>query len=116
MAEPRFEINLATVTGFDWDEGNVNKNRLKHNVDTSECEEVFFNEPRIVYDDTKHSSSGEQRYRVLGITGSGRLLALAITIRSDKIRVIMARDQSRSERALYEAELGSERIDGRNHE
>ena len=98
-------IDLAAITGFDWDEGNINKNRLKHEVDTSECEEVFFYEPRIIFDDARHSAGIERRYRVLGITASGRLLALAITIRGNRIRVIMARDQSRKERTLFEAEL-----------
>lgn len=113
MMDPQFENNLAGITGFEWDEGNVNKNRLKHAVDTSECEEVFFNEYRIIFDDTKHSNSHEKRYRVLGITAAGRPLALAITIRSDKIRVIMARNQSRKERAFYQSEFKDGQTDRR---
>jgi|ERR1039458_6386912 uncharacterized DUF497 family protein len=97
-------MSLSTEEGFEWDEGNANKNRLKHDVDASECEEVFFNKPRIIFDDTKHSSNQEKRYRVLGISAKGRTLALAFTIRNNKIRVITARDQSRKERIYYEAE------------
>ena len=96
-------ISLPSIEGFDWDEGNVNKNRLKHNVDASECEEVFFNDPRVIFDDTQHSSSQEKRYRVLGVSSKGKKLALAVTIRNNKIRVIMARDQSRKERIFFEA-------------
>jgi uncharacterized DUF497 family protein len=97
-------IQLSPAAGFDWDDGNVNKNRLKHDVNTSECEEVFFNNPRIIFDDTKHSDTKEKRYRVLGLSSKGRKLALAITVRNSSIRVIMARDQSRNERIFFEAE------------
>ena len=102
--DQRENLDLSKAEGFDWDSGNVNKNRLKHDVDTSECEEVFFNEPIIILDDTKHSSEKEKRYRVIGITTDGRRLALAITLRNNKIRVIMARNQSQKERELFEAE------------
>jgi uncharacterized DUF497 family protein len=102
--ELRIDINLSSVEGFDWDKGNLNKNRLKHNVESAECEEVFFNKPIIILDDTKHSTTEEKRYRVIGISTNGRRIALAMTIRNNKIRVIMARDQSRKERELFAAE------------
>jgi uncharacterized DUF497 family protein len=35
-------IDARATERFDWDEGNVHKNKLKHDVDTSECEELFF--------------------------------------------------------------------------
>ena len=97
-------IDVQATEGFDWDESNAHKNRLKHDVDKSECEEIFFNEPRIFFDDGAHSNKTEMRYKVLGITSKGRRLALAITLRESKIRVIMARDQSRKERILFEKE------------
>ena len=94
-------FDFEAITGFDWDEGNKEKNRIKHGVDYLECEEVFFNRPLIIGDDTKHSSQ-ENRYFVLGRSNAGRTLFLVITIRKDKIRVISARDQSRKERQVYE--------------
>jgi len=97
-------IDSRATEGFDWDEGNIHKNKLKHDVDTSECEEVFFNEPRIFFNDDRHSSTAEKRYKILGTTSKGRRLALAITLRGNKIRVIMARDQSHKERALFAKE------------
>ncbi|HVA11317.1 MAG TPA: BrnT family toxin, partial [Candidatus Dormibacteraeota bacterium] len=72
-------------------------------------EEVFFNKPRIIFDDTVHSSSREKRYRVLGISTKGRALAVAFTVRNNKIRVIMARDQSRKERVFFEAKQSKEK-------
>ena len=102
--EYKIDIDLSQVEGFSWDKGNLNKNRLKHNVETTECEEVFFNEPIIVLNDEKHSVKSEKRFRVIGISSKKRKLSLAITIRNNKIRVITARDQSKKERKAFEEE------------
>jgi uncharacterized DUF497 family protein len=88
------------VTGFDWDEGNVDKNWEKHRVTPFECEEVFFNEPLVVSPDESHSHS-EERFYALGKTNSGRHLFVVFTIRGEMIRVISARDMSRNERRYY---------------
>jgi uncharacterized DUF497 family protein len=89
-------------TGFNWDEGNVNKNWEKHGVADFECEEVFFNQPLIVRHDSKHSQH-EARFYALGRTDSNRLLFVAFTVRRKLIRVISAREMTRSERRIYEA-------------
>ena len=94
-------LDLEAISGFDWDEGNRNKNWQKHNVSASECEEVFFNLPMLLEPDPDHSQM-EPRYFVLGQTDSGRYLFIAFTMRSDKIRVISARDMSRKEAEVYE--------------
>lgn len=98
------DLDLSKIEGFDWDKGNLNKNRLKHNVEPTECEEVFFNKPIIILGDEKHSTKKEKRYRIIGISTNGRKIALAITLRRNKIRVIMARDQSAKERGLFKTE------------
>jgi len=46
-------INHAT--GFDWDEHSADKNRNKYGVEAGECEEVFFNQPLLVVEDSGHS-------------------------------------------------------------
>ena len=89
------------VSGFDWDEGNKQKNWEKHQVDFRECEEVFFNQPLLINEDTKHSSQ-EKRFYVLGQSDIGRTLFLVFMLRNSKIRVISARDQSKKERKIYE--------------
>lgn len=94
-------LDLNTVTGFDWDENNREKNWERHQVSAGECEEVFFNIPLLLEDDPSHSQK-EPRYYVLGHTISGRRLFIAFTIREDKIRVISARDMSKKERSIYE--------------
>ena len=76
------------------------KNWFKHRVTTAECEEIFFNEPLVVPDD-KHSKM-EQRFYALGRTNQDRLLFVVYTIRSNKIRVISARDMNKRERGCYQ--------------
>lgn len=93
-------MSIAEVEGFEWGAGNIDKNRKKHGVSNSECEEVFFNWPLLVAQDVKHSQS-EQRYYALGQTDAGRRLFVVFTIRARKIRVISARDMSRRERDTY---------------
>ena len=93
-------LHLDHLIGFDWDEGNKQKNWDKHQVDYTECEQVFFNKPLIISEDTKHSSQ-KQRYYALGQSDISRALFIVFTVRSDKIRVISARDQSKKERMVY---------------
>jgi hypothetical protein len=91
---------LANCSGFDWDEGNSDKNWILHQVSDSESEEVFFNRPLIVADDKKHSIA-EKRHYVLGRTDANRYLFVAFTIRNNLIRVISARDMNNNETTRY---------------
>ena len=94
---------LSHCEGFEWDEGNVNKNWLEHKVSPAECEQVFFNRPLVIQDDIKHSEV-EKRFYALGGTDSKRNLFIAFTVRDKRIRVISARDMSRKEREVYNNE------------
>ena len=102
MGKTHKEI-LNQCTGFDWDEGNVDKNWLKHKVSPTECEQIFFNRPLVIQDDTMHSKT-EKRFYALGKTDLKRTLFIAFTVRNDFIRVISARDMSRKEREVYNNE------------
>jgi uncharacterized DUF497 family protein len=95
---------FEAFVGFQWDEGNLDKNLVKHNVENWECEQIFFNEPLIILDDPGHSRS-ERRWAAFGRTDAGRLLVVIFTKRSDLIRVISARDMNKKERNFYE-EMG----------
>ena len=92
---------LAECTGFDWDEGNLEKNWEKHGVAFWECEEVFLNRPIIVRSDPRHSR-GESRYYALGRSDTGRPLFVAFTIRRKLIRPISFRGMTAKERRSYE--------------
>ncbi|MDH5762239.1 MAG: BrnT family toxin [Nitrospinota bacterium] len=93
---------LRKCTGFEWDEHNTDKNWQKHQVTSSECEEVFFNRPLAVADDVRHSEK-ENRFYALGNTNAGRFLFVVFTIRRSQVRVISARDMNRKERKVYQS-------------
>ena len=90
---------LDNCIGFEWDKGNLTKNWERHQVSMGECEQVFYNEPLIVFDDDNHSQN-EKRWYLLGITDTGRELFIVFTIRKDLIRVISARDMNKKERII----------------
>jgi uncharacterized protein len=95
-------IDWAKVTGFQWDAGNARKSVAKHGVTQAEAEQIFFNQPLLVVDDTRHSR-GESRLHALGRTDDERKLHITFTLRESGslIRVISARDMHRKERAIY---------------
>lgn len=91
---------IEECTGFQWDEGNLDKNWILHQVTNSECEETFFNLPLILAIDNEHSLT-ETRYYALGRTDGNHWLFIAFTIRAQLIRVISARDMNERETRKY---------------
>jgi len=91
---------LDVCTGFDWDDGNLQKNWDQHRVTPEEAEDVFFNEPLVVRSDVRHSKN-QKRYYALGRTRGDRVLFVAFTIRRTLIRIISVRDMNRKERTVY---------------
>ena len=91
---------IDNCEGFEWDEGNSDKNWVLHQVTDGECEQVFFNLPLIIAPDTKHSQQ-EQRIFALGRTDADRWLFIAFVIRENRIRVISARDMNDREARKY---------------
>src|SRR5690554_8021712 len=96
-------INWAQVTGFDWDEGNSRKNAEKHGANQSEAEEIFFNEPLLMLEDSRHSQA-EARCHSLGETDDERLphITFKITQNGTMIRGIPAREMHRTDRTCSE--------------
>ena len=94
-------LDVEKVTGFDWDDGNVYKNKDKHGLDYWIIEEIFFNNPLFIHQDIKHSIQ-ECRCYALGSSDNGEKLFVVFTLRGQKIRVISARLMNKKERAIYE--------------
>jgi len=94
---PEFFIG---IDGFQWDEGNADKNWHLHQVRQAEAEQMFLNRPLLVLPDPAHSAQ-EARYLALGRTDGGRLLMAAFTLRGSTLRVISVRTMSRRERGVY---------------
>src|SRR5271169_4332104 len=89
------------LAGFDWDDGDVEKNWELHRVTFWEAEEVFFKEPLVVRTDRQHSPT-EPRVLALGQSDAGRLLFISFTVRHSLIRIISVRDMNRREARAYE--------------
>lgn len=96
-------MDLAKISGFNWDPGNARKSEDKHGVSMAEAEQVFFNAPLLMLEDADHSTH-EARIHALGRTDEGRALHITFTLRKagTLIRVISARDMHRKERAIYD--------------
>ncbi len=94
-------LDVESIVGFDWDEGNIHKNEKKHGLKWTAIEEVFFNEPLLIVEDHKHSEH-ECRCVALGKNNFDDLVTVVFTLRSQHIRVISARTMSKKERTFYE--------------
>lgn len=96
-------IDFSRIERFEWDDGNSRKSADKHAVSSAESESIFYNDPLIVVEDTRHSET-EPRFNALGKTVENRLLHVTFTLRQTgtMIRVISARDMNRKERKIYE--------------
>ena len=95
-----FMINLSQLQGFNWDDGNAEKNWVKHKITPEECEKVFNDVFLLILYDKLHFKK-EIRYYALGKIINNRFLFIAFTVRGDKIRVISARDMNKQERKIY---------------
>jgi len=86
--------------GFEFDWGAANVSHLKrHRVTPREFEEVMTGEPAYLeYED----ASGEERYKVIGPTRSGRLLIAVWTPRDGRVRAITAYTAGREHKRLWE--------------
>jgi len=92
---------IDDVVGFQWDNGNVDKNLIAHAVENWECEQVFFNEPLLVLNGPRHSAM-KKRWATFGSTNGGRPLVVIFTRRANMIRIISARNMNRKEKIFYE--------------
>ena len=93
--------DFTEIEGFDWDFANIHKLLKRHNVSVQECEQVFFNEPFLIYEDLEHSIE-EDRYYSLGVTNEYRHLTIIFTIRRRRIRPLSARPMTKTEVKNYE--------------
>jgi uncharacterized DUF497 family protein len=71
---------------FDWDESNLRKVRA-HRIKPQEVEQALSNAPILIYE---QDVEGEVRFVYYGETNTGRLLAVVLVERGEKIRVVTA--------------------------
>jgi uncharacterized DUF497 family protein len=83
---------------FDWDQSNLKKIRA-HRVKAAEVEQALSRDPILIYEQI--GAGGEARYVYYGETERSRLLAIVLTERDDKIRVITAYDLDAGQKRDY---------------
>ena len=97
-----FEVPRMTFQfTFEWDARKAAANAEKHGVTFDEALSAFSDPLSRSIPDPDHSTN-EDRFLLLGLSASGRLLAVAHTERADRIRLISARLASKRERRSYE--------------
>ena len=88
---------------FEWDPKKAESNVKDHGVSFDEATTVFGDLLAMNMPDPDHSE-GEQRYLVLGMSGTSRLLIVSYAERSPRTRIISARLATGRERRKYENE------------
>lgn len=86
---------------FEWSPDKANLNLEKHGVSFQEATTVFNDPLSVTFPDPDHSI-GENRCVIIGVSRFGQLLVVAHTDRGEKVRIISARQTTRSERRFYE--------------
>lgn len=87
---------------FEWDDKKSLSNKRKHGISFEEAQTIFFDENAIEFDDPDHSAQ-EQRFILLGLSQSLKILVVCHCYRSkeSKIRIISARKATKKEQGYY---------------
>jgi hypothetical protein len=90
---------------FEWDPRKARTNLQKHAVSFEEAQSVFYDEQALLHEDP-HPLNEEERFVLLGLSASLRLLVVVHALRDqDVIRIISARKATRLETREYEIRL-----------
>ncbi|PIR23537.1 MAG: hypothetical protein COV44_02085 [Deltaproteobacteria bacterium CG11_big_fil_rev_8_21_14_0_20_45_16] len=87
---------------FEWDAGNRSKSTAKHGVSTDEVESVFRGGLAVPLGIQESPRVDEERLGLVGPTATGKMLAIAFTLREGKVRPISARPTHKKEKGAYE--------------
>ena len=92
---------MSTIR-FEWDKRKALANKKKHGVSFEEARSVFFDERARLIDDPEHSVD-EERFILMGLSSSLRLLLVCHCYRSEAnvVRFISARKATARESKSY---------------
>jgi len=92
---------MSTIR-FEWDQKKAELNVRKHNVSFEDAQSVFSDERALLIDDPDHSED-EDRFVLLGLSQSLRLLVVVHCYRAEgqTVRIISARKADADERSIY---------------
>jgi uncharacterized DUF497 family protein len=87
--------------GFEWDPRKASSNAQKHGITFLDAQAAFNDPSSLTIHDPDHSID-EDRYLLLGVIHSGKIVVVAHLFRRDNIRIISARMATATERRTYE--------------
>jgi uncharacterized DUF497 family protein len=85
---------------FEWDEEKAAANLAKHGVSFEEAQSVFDDPLYVDFYDPDHSQD-EHRYIIIGESQQRRLIIVSYTERDDVIRLISAREVTKSKLTTF---------------
>ncbi len=100
LRRPKNQCDTCVVN-YEWDKQKSVDNLAKHKVSFEEAKTVFDDPLYVEFYDPDHSID-EHRFVIVGKSDQRRLLIVAYTERSDRIRLISAREATAVERKNYE--------------
>ncbi len=88
---------------FEWDPKKAEVNLRKHRVSFEDAQSVFSDEHALLIDDPDHSEH-EERFVLLGLSQSLRLLVVVHCYRTEGkvVRIISARKADAQEQSFYQ--------------
>jgi uncharacterized protein len=84
---------------YQWNREKAATNLRKHGIDFADAVSVFADDLAITITDDRFD---EERFVTIGMDAMGRVLVVVFTLRDDEIRLISARQATRTERRQYE--------------
>lgn len=85
---------------FEWDSRKSASNARKHRVTFEEARSAFAGPNGLVIDDPDHSED-QERFILLGLSYTLRVLVVCHVFRSDAVRIISARKATAREATTY---------------
>ena len=83
----------------EYDHGKAQSNLKKHGLTFEEASTALLDEQAVWIEDP--SADGENRWIFWGLSERLRLLAVVVTLRGDRIRIISARKATKTEAKAY---------------
>ena len=92
---------------FEWDESKALKNIEKHGISFEEASTVFYDDFAVQFYDEEHSQLEDDRFLILGISNSSRLLMVCHCEKEsgELLRIISARKATKNEQKFYNGDL-----------
>lgn len=85
---------------YEWDPAKAASSLRSHGVSFAEATSVFLDPAALTFNDPDHSDE-EEREITIGVSARQRILFVSHCARGDRIRIISAREATRSERSQY---------------